>query len=128
MPSVLDPPTDQTERPSEHPEPPPLQSAAALVGGIVGDLKSLIEQQLQLTRMQIESELRQRIAAMGPPKPRPGSIWTTRKIRRKYQARTRFLWISLQLLGIWMAFLRREAKIRIFGLFLSLLPFEATQR
>jgi ElaB/YqjD/DUF883 family membrane-anchored ribosome-binding protein len=44
-------------------ETPPVQSAAALVGGIVGDLKSLIEQQLQLTRMQIESELRQRFVA-----------------------------------------------------------------
>lgn len=64
MPSVLDPPPDQTERPSEHLDPPPVQSAASLVGGIVGDLKSLIEQQLQLTRMQIESELRQRVVAM----------------------------------------------------------------
>jgi hypothetical protein len=64
MQSVLDPPPDDVERPAEHLEPPLVQSAASLVGGIVGDLKSLIEQQLQLTRMQIEAELRQRVVAM----------------------------------------------------------------
>lgn len=64
MPSVLDPPPVQAERLPEELETPPVQSAAALVGGIVGDLKSLIEQQLQLTRMQIESELRQRFVAV----------------------------------------------------------------
>lgn len=63
MPSVLDPPPAPVEQQAEALETPPVQSAAALVGGIVGDLKSLIEQQLQLTRMQIESELRQRFVA-----------------------------------------------------------------
>ena len=34
------------------------QSVAALVGGIVGDVQDLIKQQLELTRKEIEADLR----------------------------------------------------------------------
>jgi Putative Actinobacterial Holin-X, holin superfamily III len=44
-------------------EPPPVQTAASLVSGILGDLQRLVQQQFQLTRMQIEVELRRRVAA-----------------------------------------------------------------
>lgn len=44
---------------------PPDQTAAALVSGILGDLQILVEQQFQLTRREIETELRQRAAAAG---------------------------------------------------------------
>ena len=39
------------------------QTAASLVSGIVGDLQQLVEQQLQLTRHEIEEELHQRAGA-----------------------------------------------------------------
>ena len=39
------------------------QTAASLVSGIVGDLQQLVEQQFQLTRHEIEEELRQRAGA-----------------------------------------------------------------
>jgi hypothetical protein len=42
----------------------PGQTAASLVSGILGDLQHLIEQQFQLTRREIEEELR-RLAAAG---------------------------------------------------------------
>lgn len=42
---------------------PSEQTAASLVSGIVGDLQQLIEQQFQLTRQEIEEELRQRAEA-----------------------------------------------------------------
>lgn len=71
MPSVFEAPSEQLESLFEPLEPvpvavapPPVQTAASLVGGIVGDLKSLVEQQFQLTRMQIEAELRQRVVAI----------------------------------------------------------------
>ena len=41
----------------------PKTSAGALVTGILGDLQLLVEQQFQLTRCEIEQELRQRAAA-----------------------------------------------------------------
>lgn len=44
-------------------ENPPEQTAASLVSGILGDLQHLVEQQFQLTRREIEEELRQRAAA-----------------------------------------------------------------
>ena len=44
-------------------EDPPEQTAASLVSGILGDLQHLVEQQFQLTRREIEEELRQRAAA-----------------------------------------------------------------
>ena len=44
-------------------EVPPLQTAASLVSGILGDLQHLVEQQFQLTRREVEEELRQRAAA-----------------------------------------------------------------
>lgn len=44
-------------------EYPPEQTAASLVSGILGDLQRLVEQQFQLTRREIEEELRQRVAA-----------------------------------------------------------------
>jgi hypothetical protein len=44
-------------------EYPPEQSATSLVSGILGDLQHLVEQQFQLTRREIEEELRQRAAA-----------------------------------------------------------------
>lgn len=44
-------------------EDPPEQTAASLVSGIVGDVQQLVEQQFQLTRRQIEEELRVRAAA-----------------------------------------------------------------
>lgn len=44
-------------------EYPPEQTAASLVSGILGDLQHLVEQQFQLTRREIEEELRQRAAA-----------------------------------------------------------------
>ncbi len=71
MPSVLEAPSEPLESLFEQLEPvpvpvdPPLvQTAASLVGGIVGDLKSLVEQQFQLTRMQIAAELQQRFVAV----------------------------------------------------------------
>ena len=42
---------------------PPQQTAASLLTGILGDLQQLVEQQFQLTRREIEEELRQRTAA-----------------------------------------------------------------
>lgn len=39
------------------------QSTASLVGGILADLQSLVEQQLRLTRLEIEGELRRRTTA-----------------------------------------------------------------
>lgn len=42
----------------------PDQTAAALVRGILGDLQQLVEQQLLLSRRQIELELRQRASAL----------------------------------------------------------------
>ena len=44
-------------------EVPPVQTAASLVSGILGDLQHLVEQQFQLTRREVEEELRQRAAA-----------------------------------------------------------------
>ena len=44
-------------------ERPPEQMAAALLSGILGDLQHLVEQQFQLTRREIEEELRQRATA-----------------------------------------------------------------
>lgn len=44
-------------------EDPVRQSAASLVGGILGDLQHLVEQQFQLTRREIEDEFRRRAAA-----------------------------------------------------------------
>ena len=44
-------------------EYPPEQTAASLVSGILGDLQHLVEQQFQLTRREVEEELRQRAAA-----------------------------------------------------------------
>ena len=44
-------------------EDPPEQSAASLVSGILGDLQHLVEQQFQLTRREVEDELRQRASA-----------------------------------------------------------------
>lgn len=41
----------------------PEQTAASLVSGILGDLQHLVEQQFQLTRREIEEELRLRTAA-----------------------------------------------------------------
>ena len=42
---------------------PPEQTAASLVSGILGDLQDLVEQQFQLTRREIEVELRKCAAA-----------------------------------------------------------------
>lgn len=39
------------------------QSTASLVGGILADLQSLVEQQLRVTRLEIEGELRRRATA-----------------------------------------------------------------
>ncbi len=44
-------------------EYPPEQSAISLVNGILSDLHDLLEQQLQLTRYEIEEEFRKRSAA-----------------------------------------------------------------
>lgn len=44
-------------------EDPPAQTASALVTGILSDLQSLVEQQLLLTRRELEAELRQRAMA-----------------------------------------------------------------
>ena len=44
-------------------EDPPVQTTASLVGGILGDLQRLVEQQFELTRQEIQEELRLRIAA-----------------------------------------------------------------
>ena len=44
-------------------EDPSGHTAASLVTGIVGDLQQLVEQQFQLTRQEIEVELRLRTAA-----------------------------------------------------------------
>ncbi len=41
----------------------PVKTAASLVTGILGDLQLLVEQQFQLTRCEIEQELRQRASA-----------------------------------------------------------------
>lgn len=51
------------EDPPEYVESQPEQTAASLVSGILGDLQHLVEQQFQLTRREIEEELRQRAAA-----------------------------------------------------------------
>lgn len=71
MPPVLETPPapletmfDQFEPGSGPAEPPPVQTAASLVSGILGDLRNLVEQQFQLTRLQIEAELRQRFVAV----------------------------------------------------------------
>jgi hypothetical protein len=45
------------------PRDPPDQTAASLVSGILGDLQHLVEQQFQLTRREIEDEIRQRAIA-----------------------------------------------------------------
>ena len=45
------------------PDVPPKETAASLVSGILGDLQQLVEQQFQLTRCQIEEEIRERSAA-----------------------------------------------------------------
>lgn len=45
-------------------EGPPKPTAAALVSGILSDLQVLVEQQCQLTRREIEDELRQRAVAL----------------------------------------------------------------
>jgi hypothetical protein len=42
---------------------PPDQTAASLVSGILGDLQHLVEQQFQLTRREIEDEIRKRTRA-----------------------------------------------------------------
>jgi len=44
-------------------EHPPEKTAASLVSGILGDLQQLIEQQFQLTRREIDEEIRHRAAA-----------------------------------------------------------------
>ena len=44
-------------------ERPPEQTAAALLSGILGDLQQLVEQQFELTRREIEEELRLRATA-----------------------------------------------------------------
>src|SRR5580704_12187161 len=41
----------------------PDQTAASLLSGILGDLQHLVEQQFQLTRREIEDEIRQRAIA-----------------------------------------------------------------
>ena len=71
MPPVLETPPeqvdtllDQLEPEPVPPEPPPTQTTASLVSGILGDLRNLVEQQFQLTRMQIQAELRQRFVAV----------------------------------------------------------------
>jgi hypothetical protein len=43
---------------------PPQPTAASLLSGILGDLHQLVEQQFQLTRREIEEEIRQRMAAL----------------------------------------------------------------
>ncbi len=70
MPSVLEAPSEPLEELFEpleplpvQLEPAPVQTAASLVSGILGDLQHLVEQQFQLTRMQIAAELRERVAA-----------------------------------------------------------------
>ncbi len=70
MPPVLETPAEphealfeQVEPVPVQVEPPPAQSAASLVSGILGDLRNLVEQQFQLTRMQIAAELQQRFVA-----------------------------------------------------------------
>ncbi len=45
-------------------EEPPKPTAASLLSDILGDLQILVEQQFQLTRGEIEEELRQRAAAL----------------------------------------------------------------
>ncbi len=45
------------------PSDPPDQTAASLVSGILGDLQHLVEQQFELTRREIEDEIRQRAIA-----------------------------------------------------------------
>jgi hypothetical protein len=42
---------------------PSAPSTAALVGGILADLQSLVEQQFRVTRLEIEGELRRRAAS-----------------------------------------------------------------
>ena len=70
MPSVLESPPEQLEELFEQleplpvqVEPAPVQTAASLVSGIIGDLQHLVQQQFQLTRMQIAAELRERVVA-----------------------------------------------------------------
>jgi hypothetical protein len=43
---------------------PSEQTAASLLSGILADLRHLVEQQFQLTRRQIEDEIRQRMKAV----------------------------------------------------------------
>jgi len=45
-------------------EDPPVQTASALVTGILGDLQTLVQQQFLLTRRELEAEMRQRAAAV----------------------------------------------------------------
>lgn len=42
---------------------PPEHTTASLVSGILGDLHHLVEQQFQLTRREIEDEMRRRVTA-----------------------------------------------------------------
>ncbi len=48
---------DSTTPPQQQPQ----HNAAALLGGIVGDIQSLVQQQVQLTRNEIVTELRERL-------------------------------------------------------------------
>ncbi len=63
-PEPLDTMFEQFEPDPVQAEPSPVQTTAALVSGILGDLRNLVEQQFRLTRMQIEAELRQRFVAV----------------------------------------------------------------
>lgn len=54
---------DLEDPPEQTVEYVPEQTAASLVSGILGDLQHLVEQQFQLTRREVEEELRQRAAA-----------------------------------------------------------------
>lgn len=55
---------DQVEPVPEQVEPASVQTAASLLSGIIGDLQHLVQQQFQLTRMQVADELRGRVAAV----------------------------------------------------------------
>ncbi len=55
---------DQVEPVPVRVEPAPVQTAASLLSGIIGDLQHLVQQQFQLTRMQVADELRGRVAAV----------------------------------------------------------------
>ena len=63
MSTAVEAPPEYVEAPPELVEVPPEQTAASLLSGILGDLQHLVEQQFQLTRREIEVELRQRAAA-----------------------------------------------------------------